>query len=113
MRALIVAATLVCVAGCVNRGGVSGADSAEAVKPAEYRNEFSVRIHPTPAAEVSAACKRLGIHAREQIFACSRFHRDVNLLEMWVVDPVTMAEVDRFRSIGHELWHGARGAYHW
>lgn len=107
----ITAILMAALAGCA--GTYGGGYGFEPIRPTVYRNEFLVRIHIRTLKTIDAECLHQGVITVNALAGCTKFDEAANRLDMWVVEPRSVDDIEGFAVIGHELWHGARGKFHW
>lgn len=75
------------------------------------RPEFFIKINTGTQAEITEACKKLGLP--ENATGCARFPEVVgHTCEIWIPKPRGLADFVAFNIAGHELWHCKLGALH-
>lgn len=96
------------------------------ISKAVTRNDFTVRVDVQEAQFVHYVCVSVfadivkrsvdadvaPIAQGAQVRGCSVWHRDERRLDIYVVEPQYIEDLQGFATIGHELWHGVRGAFH-
>lgn len=81
-----------------------------------HRTNFVLRVVEVPEeVDIDKVCSStLGLHAAKghRISACNSFNQADNVQTIYVHPPRHIHDVERFHSIGHEVWHGVVGNYH-
>jgi len=81
------------------------------LKITHNRPEFFIKINTGTQAEITEACKKLGLP--ENATGCARFPEVVgHTCEIWIPEPRGLADFVAFNIAGHELWHCKLGALH-
>ena len=89
-----------------------GQAAGEPIRPTVMRSEFFLRLIPGTIEEIDRACSSPGALSRQRAVGCSKFDVATNTLTVWFLEPQAVNDV-RTCVLGHEVLHGARGAYHW
>ena len=89
---------------------VSCSGSPEPIVPTRNDNKFEVTVEFKAPETITQVCSDLGV--KYEADGCAAFYPDSKRCTIYVVEPKNMDDIDRFRIMGHEVLHCARGEYH-
>lgn len=80
------------------------------IKPSQDVKSFTMTVEIVPEKEIVQFCDNLGVtyHAN----GCAKFYPNTKECTIYVIQPRSVDDTDRFALVGHETWHCRFGTWH-